>query len=501
MIDPTSADSSQAASEPRGDDASRLARFRAALEERFPFEGAWRTLLDERVPGGAGWAYVFGSALAILLLLQFATGLLLSLDYAPTSDAAHASVSRIQGLEWGAFIRAAHHHGASFLVVALVLHLLQVTWYGAYRKPRELNWLTGLALALVLFGFAFTGYLLPWDQNAYYATRVGVNIAHGTPLVGPWLAQLMKGGDILGNLTLTRFYALHVIVFPAATVALLAVHLMLFRRHGVTPAARLSPAELDAAADTFWPRQALRDLVVGLVAVAALWAVAATVPAPLGSPADPSTPLDAMPEWYFYWLFELLHWFEPPLEWVATMAIPGLILAFLVFLPWLDRADERHASKRRAPLAVLLAILGGIAILTGQVMLEESRAEEGAVAGAGTSDNESETDLEIVDPLRAAILYGEHCTDCHGPGGEPREEDATDFRTADFRRMAANDFEALVGTVEYGGLDMPAFGDELSVPEIRAILREIVIPFAESGAPSASDGAPARDATGDGVTD
>ena len=181
---------------------------------------------------------MFGSLLAALLLAQALSGVVLALDYAPTTDSAWESTARMMDPEqapFGALVRGLHHHGASFLVVALVLHVLQVSWFGAYKKPREANWWAGLLLGLVLLAFAFTGYLLPWDQKAFYATRVGLNIMRSIPVVGPAQAVLLQGGEVLGNLTLTRFYTIHVILLPAGLGGLILAHLAIFRRRGVTP--------------------------------------------------------------------------------------------------------------------------------------------------------------------------------------------------------------------------------------------------------------------------
>ncbi len=470
--------------------SDRVRRMLDALEERTGVRTLWRWLADESVPGGSRWAYVLGSVLAGLLLAQAASGLVLSLDYAPTVDAAHASVERIMDPErvpFGALVRGMHHHGASFLVVLLVAHLLQVAWTGAYRRPREANWITGLALGGVVLGFAFTGYLLPWDQTAYYATRVGLNIAASSPVVGEPLAALLQGGAVMGNLTLVRFYVLHVVVLPALLATLLAVHLALFRRRGVTPVLDAN-GEVPARREPFWPHQAMKDAVALAVVLAALLVVAIVKGAPLGDVADPTTPFDARPEWYFYWLFQLLHVFEPPWDWVGTMGIPGAMATFLLLLPFLDRAKDRRPSSRKLPLAMLGAMVALVAALTAWVFIADaSRASSPAEATAAVRAPGAR-----VSPVEAGILYGLHCTECHAVTGAPDDPDAPDFRDPEFARAGRRNFQELMAAVREGGEIMPAFEDELTNAQIQAILDHVVLRFGESAAaPAASppDGA------------
>ncbi|MEM7244381.1 MAG: cytochrome b N-terminal domain-containing protein [Acidobacteriota bacterium] len=463
----------------------RLASLLAALEERTGALTAWRFLADEKVKGGARWAYVFGSGLVVLLVVQLLSGVVLAGDYAPTTDAAHASLQALSDPErsaWGGLLRSLHHHGATFLVLMLVAHGLQVAFAGAYRKPRETNWWTGLALGGVLLGSAFTGYLLPWDQTAYYATKVGLSILRGVPIIGGPSAELLQGGPGLGNLTLTRFYTLHVVVLPACLLLLFALHLALFRRHGVTPPETLTEDELETQAETFFPAQALKDVVFALVIIGGLYLVSTLWPAHLGPKADPSQPFDARPEWYFYWLFQLLHYFEPPIEWVGSLLIPGLLAGFLVALPFLDRSKTRAIKDRLLPLGSLVMALVGVAVLTLQVFLADAdaaknaepvavtkRLEAGSTAAGGTASP---------DYARAAMLYGRYCLECHDSDGAPIDEDATDLRSENFARMAAADPGHLVEVILSGGEMMPAFDEDMSREDAELIAREILLGFA-----------------------
>ena len=185
--------------------ASRLYTW---LDSRLRLASLERTLLNEPIPGGASWIYVFGSATLFLFTLQAITGMFLALYYAPTPDHAYDSLRFIETeVSFGAFVRGLHHWGASGMVVAIGLHMLQVFLYGAYKPPRELLWMVGAVLFIIVLGFAFTGYLLPWDQNAYWATQVGINMVGTVPVIGEWLVPVIRGGETLGALTLSRFFA------------------------------------------------------------------------------------------------------------------------------------------------------------------------------------------------------------------------------------------------------------------------------------------------------
>ncbi|HEU5201534.1 MAG TPA: cytochrome b N-terminal domain-containing protein, partial [Nitrospira sp.] len=210
--------------------ASRLYQW---LDSRLNLKPVERTLLDEPIPGGASWIYVFGSATLFLFLLQGLTGMFLAVYYAPTPDHAYDSIQFIEEqVTFGAFVRGLHHWGASAMVVAIGLHMLQTFLYGAYKPPREVMWMVGVVLFLIVMAFAFTGYLLPWDQTAYWATQIGLNMVGTVPLVGEFLMRVMRGGEMLGALTLSRFFAVHVLFLPAVLVSLIAAHLFILRRVG-----------------------------------------------------------------------------------------------------------------------------------------------------------------------------------------------------------------------------------------------------------------------------
>ena len=204
------------------------------LDERFGWRSVWTVIFLRKIPH-VNWFYTLGSATLFIATLQIVTGILLTIYYVPTPDHAYDSVLYITTqLPAGWFIRGLHHWGASAMIILAALHMLRVFFYGAYKYPREVTWLTGVVLLLVVVGFGFTGYLLPWDQKAYWATTVGTRIAGVAPGVGEWILRIMRGGDDLSAVTLARFFGAHVWVLPAALLTLIVVHMYLVIRIGIT---------------------------------------------------------------------------------------------------------------------------------------------------------------------------------------------------------------------------------------------------------------------------
>ena len=237
------------------------------LDDRTNYRTARRHLLEEPLPPGTGWWFVTGSVLLFLLGIQILTGVVLSMYYVPASESAYDSVRFITSqLSFGHIIRGLHFFGASFIVVAAVVHMLRVVVFGSYKKPREVTWITGVLLLLIILGFALSGYLLPWDQRAYWATTVTINIARSTPLVGEQVAGVLRGGPSLGALTLLRWYSAHVFLLPAALILFTVAHIYLMRRHGISGPLQPSAGE----AQPFYPSHALKDTIVIAVVFAGL---------------------------------------------------------------------------------------------------------------------------------------------------------------------------------------------------------------------------------------
>lgn len=417
---------------------SLLSRLGDFVDERTGHRKLLAHILEEPIQGGARWAYVFGSALLGTFLVQAVTGVALMTSYAPSDKTAWASVHYITFVQSGGWLlRGLHHHAAQAMVILLGGHLLQVALFGAYKKPREVTWWLGLALFAITLGFALTGYLLPWDQKGYWATRVATNIAGTIPVVGVATQKLMQGGVEYGSLTLTRFYAVHVVVLPALLIGLVAAHVALFRKHGVTP----SPKADLKRVDPFFPKQVLKDVLAVLAVVVVVFVLTwAEHGAPLDAPADPSSDYPARPEWYFLALFQLLKYFHGPLEIVGTVVLPGVIGAYLFALPLLDRKPGTALHGRVRPLVPLALIAAGAVGLTLQagrqdasdpafqkerVKADERAAIANRIAKEGVPPEGPLAMMRREPSLRGPELFDKHCASCHTLGAHGVEKDRT----------------------------------------------------------------------------
>ncbi len=400
------------------------------LESRTGWPGLVSHALEERIPGGARLRYVFGSAVLFLLFAQLVTGLSLALGYSASVSSAWASVARLEATSLGHLLRALHAHGTTFILVLVGLHLLQTALAGAYRAPREVTWWLGLLLFAVLLAFALTGSLLPWDERGYWATKVTAGIAATVPLVGDRLARLLVGGADLGNLSLTRFFALHAVLLPALLVLLTSAHLFAVRRHGITP-----PLKADLTREeAFWPRQALYDSAFAVLLLAGLLAFSLARGAPLGAPADPSGAAVPRPEWYFRPLFMLLSLLGGGLEEVATVFVPLAVAAFLVLMPALDRGVTGITgyAKRPALWVLIAGMIGAIALgfasyvrdardpqFQRQVAAAEKRAKKALrLAKSGVPPEGGLALLNAQPEDRGQKLFAQRCLECHRVGGE-----------------------------------------------------------------------------------
>ncbi len=332
------------------------------LNDRLPL-GEVMAHLRKPLPKHINLLFSLGSLAMFLLLLQAATGAFLALSYSPSPDHAHNAVKYItEEVPFGSFVRGLHHWGASAMVVIVFLHLLRVVLYGSYKAPRELTWVVGVLLLLVVLGFGFTGYLLPWDEKAYWATVVGVEIASTAPGLGDVVAKVLRGGAEIGAVTLSRFYALHTIWLPWIAFSLVGLHLFLVRFYGSSGKPNNTPEEMKAG-KPFYPDQVFEDVVGMLILFIILACAAIFAPVPLEDVADPTNAnYDPRPEWYFLFLFQLLKYFQGPLEIIGTFVIPTVGMLLLLFLPFLDRGERDVLWKRPIALTVtsvcVVAIVG-----------------------------------------------------------------------------------------------------------------------------------------------
>ena len=339
------------------------------IDDRVGLEGI-RTLAKKKevpVHRHTIWYYLGGMTL-FLFTIQVATGILLLFYYRPSAEEAFESIQFIMAeVEFGWLVRSIHAWSANLMIFTLFLHLFSVLLVKAYRPPRELTWFSGVALMGIAMAFGFTGYLLPWNELAYFATRVGTEITGVVPMVGEFLIRLSRGGDDVTGATLTRFYAFHVAVLPALTTAILGFHLFLVQKQGMSVPPKVE-REGGVHKMPFLPDFLLRDLVGWLIALAVLAALAAYFPAHLGEKADPfaSAPAGIKPEWYFMFMFQTLKYLPAHILGIEgeIVGILGFALggAFLLLIPFLDR---RTARGQPSPLFTWI----GVAIIVYIIVL------------------------------------------------------------------------------------------------------------------------------------
>ena len=298
------------------------------------------------------WYYLGGMTL-FLFIIQVSTGILLLLYYRPSAEEAFESVQFLMAeVQFGWLIRSIHSWAANLMILTLFVHLFSVLLLKAYRPPREITWFSGVALLGLALGFGFTGYLLPWNELAYFATKVGTEITAAVPGIGRFAGRLLRGGDEVTGATLTRFYGIHVAILPATAVALLGLHLYLVQRHGMSVPPGVERAGGAPRSMRFVPNFLLRDIVGWLSALAILAALAAYFPAELGKKADPFLPAPAgiKPEWYFMFMFQTLKYLpshilgiEGEVAGILAFGLGGL---FLLLIPILDRRTARGEPSR-----------------------------------------------------------------------------------------------------------------------------------------------------------
>src|SRR6202163_404637 len=322
------------------------------LEHRTGIESAVKNFLYEDIPASAGWHQIIGSMAVFFFVIQVFTGAMLAFNYAPTPGEAYNSVKYIMtDLTGGPLIRGLHHWGASMMLIIVVLHMIQVFIYGAYKKPREATWMVGVTLLLITLAFGLTGYLLPWDNRAYWGTVVTTKIGATVPLMGPYVSRLLASTGDIGVVTFARFYGLHVLLLPPATMLLIVLHVYLVRRHGVAPI----PGDEGRPKKSFFPEQVFKDTVAVFLAFAILFVMAIAVRVPLERMADPTdTSYIPRPEWYFLFLFQTLKFFKGPLEVVGSTVLPGVAVLLLFLIPFIDRRPMVRLTKRVFAFGVVI---------------------------------------------------------------------------------------------------------------------------------------------------
>jgi ubiquinol-cytochrome c reductase cytochrome b subunit len=338
-------------------------KLRNWIEERFPLRSTIKFIIDEDIPGRSSYFYALGSATLFVFSLQILSGVWQLFYYVPTTDHAYSSVSYLRtSVPFGWLIHGIHYWGAQAMIVLVGLHLIRVFIWGAYKHPRELVWLAGVLLLILTAVMSFTGVLLPWDEVGYFAAKVGTNIASTIPVIGTSVKNFLLGGTEIGQLTLSRFFILHIAIVPFILLTFIIIHLMAFRQFG-----SIGPWKKAKRAITtpFWPDQVAKDIIISILIMLILIVFSAYITAPFSGPADPlDTSYHPKPEWNFLFLYQALKAFKGNWEPIGTILFPVLLVLFMLSVPFMDKYKETNPLKRPAVLILGIVFVGGIIFLT-----------------------------------------------------------------------------------------------------------------------------------------
>jgi ubiquinol-cytochrome c reductase cytochrome b subunit len=457
-----------------------------------------RETLEHRVPREtASWFYVFGSAALTCFMLQVVTGILLALIYVPAAGEAWNSLQTLNhGISLGWFIRGLHGWGSNFMVALVLIHMVQVFLFGAYKFPRELTWIFGVLLLLMTLGMAFSGQILRFDQDAYWGLGIGASIASRVPVIGPWIVNLMLGGPIIAGATLSRFFALHVFVIPGLLIAFVSLHLLMVLKLGINewpmPGRIVRRAtyvqeyhELTKEDGVpFVPGAVWKDIIFSgciLLAIAACAVYFGPI-GPSGQPDPTIIQTAPQPDFFFLWLYALLSFLPPSSETPVLLIGPVVALMVLLALPFV--AGEGEKSWRRRPIAVLSVML--IAVALGTLTHLAIHAPWSPVMNAWSSlpiPQEYLKGRSALERRGALVFQAKQCHNCHALDEKGGQRGPALDRVA--LRMTE---DQLIRQVIQGGGNMPAYGKNLSPAETTAL-----VAFMETLHPANQK--PARDAS------
>ncbi len=394
------------------------------IETRTGLISGTAAFFREEIPASSGWHQVFGSVALFSVLIQAFTGILLALNFAPTAGEAYYSLKYIiVEVTGGRLIRQLHHWGASLMIVIVVLHMVQTFLWGAYKKPREATWISGVVLLLLTLGYGLTGYLLPWDNRAYWGTVVAAQIAGTAPGLGAYAQQFLGAPNgVVGAVTFARFYSIHVLILPAATIAMVLLHVALVRKHGVAP----QVGDDTKPKKSFYPHQVLKDTIAIFIAFVALYTLAVAARVPLEQMANPT---DAnyvpRPDWYFLFLFQLLKFFEGKLEVFGTVILPTAAVVLLFLTPFIDRTALVRVRQRTLAFGVVVLAALGWGSLTYSAWAGTPPGTLFDATLVEAWQNNSPKELAVMTSkappfaIEAAKLYNKlGCAGCHMVNGE-----------------------------------------------------------------------------------
>jgi len=388
---------------------------------KWPFYPLKHLLLDEEIPGGASFAYTFGSALLVVFSLQVVSGIIQLFYYMPSVDHAYDSVSYLRTeVPFGWLVHNIHHWGASMMIVLITLHMIRVFIWGAYKT--QLTWLIGVFLVITVMTLTQTGTPLLWDQKGYWAGEVSTSIPGTVPVVGGILKKIIRGSETMSQLTLSRFFVIHVAVLVPGLILLIGMHVASFRMSGASgPWDEMKRKK----SGPFWPDQMFKDTVVASVVVFILISLCVFFPPPFSGPADPSnTTYLPKPEWNFLFLYEVLKYFEGPLEPVGALGVPGVLITLLLLLPFIDRRPERNPMLRPLAMISLVVYTGFILAFTvmgylspGFAQISGSREHPGVTETKPSGSAQPETPIAHEVSEGAKLFESEGCSGCHGSQG------------------------------------------------------------------------------------
>jgi ubiquinol-cytochrome c reductase cytochrome b subunit len=435
----------------------------------------WRRLHErlfrEPVPGGARWATAFRSLLSVAFLAQAISGVLLAMNYAPSTGSAWASVRFIQEeVQAGWLIRAMHYWGSSAMVVLVLTHVVRMFITATYKKPRELAWVVSILCLGCTLALALTGDILPWDQQGYWATKIRLGIVSTIPSVGESIRTLVQGGPQIGNLTLTRFFTLHVVILPALLVGLACAYNYFYKVPEGFPSERQSPDRLATRPEPFWPGHVWKGAVLAAVLLFGLAIWSGYHRAPLQAKADPALSYEARPEWFFMFLYQLLKYFQGPYEIIGTFFLPSIFGVLLVSWPFLDRGRQRDARRRPLAMGLLSAVVGGLAGLTIVGYATDTRKHGPTLAPAKLVAPSTPRSIEKPEVAR---IFKSECASCHDDDGTGNVIRKATPAVPDFTslawQMAQTDLD-IVQQIQVGKEPaMPAYKERLTKEQTLAL--------------------------------
>ena len=385
------------------------------INERWPLSPFIRLALEEEMSGGAGYAYVFGSSALIIFLLQVATGVWQLFYYVPTLAQGYNSLNYLRTeVPFGWLVHGLHYWGANAMVVLVFLHISQVFIWGAYKRPHELQWVTGIFLFLLTMTMSLTGGALPWDKRSYWLVEVASSTAGTVPIVGDLIKKIMLGGGVIGQLTLSRFFILHAAILSGALFAIVAIHLIALRKVG--NAGPWGEKEREEKGP-FWPDQVFKDGFAASLIILLLVALSVYAPPPFSGMADP---LDASyipkPEWNFLFFYEALKYFPGRLEVIATIGIPVGGTLILLMIPFVDRSPERHPLRRPVAMGGWVVFVAAFIALTLAGSYSKPEGMEAVAPPAPPPAAAAPVVLSASEKAGSDLFKSQGCGACHRIG-------------------------------------------------------------------------------------